>query len=83
MKHIKYLGAAALALLLLPATTFAKDKDKNEGTLLLSSPVQVGSTTLEPGTYHVTLQATDKSGNAKTRTVTLIIKHPKKTKSTR
>jgi tungstate transport system substrate-binding protein len=39
--------------------------------------------TLKPGTYHVTLQATDRSGNAKTRTATLIIKHPKKTKSTR
>jgi tungstate transport system substrate-binding protein len=39
--------------------------------------------TLKPGNYHVTLQATDKAGNTKTSTVTLIIKHPKKTKSTR
>jgi hypothetical protein len=65
MKHIKYLGAAALALLLLPATTFAKDKnkDENEGTLMLSSPVQVGSTMLEPGTYKVEWQDSGSTAN--------------------
>ncbi len=55
MKYIKYLGGAALAgLLALPATAFAKDK--NEGNLLLSDPVQVGSTQLEPGNYKVEWQ---------------------------
>ena len=39
--------------------------------------------TLKPGAYHVTLKATDKAGNAKTRTVSLTIKHPKKAKSSR
>ena len=38
--------------------------------------------TLKPGAYHVTLKATDKAGNAKTRTVSLTIKHPKTTKKT-
>ncbi|MGA9801457.1 MAG: hypothetical protein WBQ68_20730 [Terriglobales bacterium] len=68
MKHIQYLSAAALALLLLlPATTFAKDKnkdkDKNEGTLMLSSPVQVGSAMLEPGTYKVEWQDSGSTAN--------------------
>jgi hypothetical protein len=67
MKHIQYLSAAALALMLLPATTFAKDKskdkDKNEGTLMLSSPVQVGSTMLEPGTYKVEWQNSGSTAN--------------------
>ena len=53
MKCTKYLGGAALAglLLLLPASTFAKDK--NQGNLKLFDPVQVGSTQLEPGDYKV------------------------------
>jgi hypothetical protein len=63
MKHINCLSAAALALLLLPATTFAKDKDKNEGTLMLSSQVQVGSTMLEPGTYKVEWQNSGSTAN--------------------
>jgi hypothetical protein len=64
MKHVKYLSAAALALLLLPATTFAKDnKDKNEGTLLISSPMQVGSTLLEPGNYKVEWQNSGSTAN--------------------
>jgi hypothetical protein len=65
MKHIHYLSAAALALWLLSPTTFAKDKDKdkNGGTLMLSSPVQVGSTTLEPGTYKVEWQDSGSTAN--------------------
>jgi hypothetical protein len=64
MKYVKYLGGAALAgLLLLPATTFAKDKDMNEGNLLLSDPVQVGSTVLEPGNYKVEWQGSGPSVN--------------------
>lgn len=52
MEYLKYLGGAALAgLLLLPVSTFAKDK--NEGALTLSDPVQVGTTVLEPGQYKV------------------------------
>jgi|SRR5579862_1026460 len=67
MKHIHYLSAAALALLLFPATTFAKDKDKdkdrNQGTLMLSSPVRVGSTLLEPGAYKVEWQGSGSTAN--------------------
>lgn len=52
MKYMKYLGGAALAgLLLLPASTFARDK--NEGNLKLSETVRVGSTQLEAGNYKV------------------------------
>lgn len=52
MKCTKYLGGAALAgLMLLPASSFAKDK--NQGNLKLFDPVQVGSTQLEPGDYKV------------------------------
>jgi tungstate transport system substrate-binding protein len=36
---------------------------------------------LKPGTYHVTLQATDRAGNVKTRTVTLVVKAPAKKKT--
>jgi hypothetical protein len=52
-------------------------------TTLNAGTVSRSFKTLKPGTYHVTLQATDRAGNAKTRTVTLIVKHPKKVKSTR
>ncbi|HEY6759309.1 MAG TPA: substrate-binding domain-containing protein [Baekduia sp.] len=38
---------------------------------------------LKPGTYHVTLTATDKAGNVKTRTVTLVVKAPAKKKTTK
>ncbi|MGA9814064.1 MAG: hypothetical protein WBQ64_14855 [Terriglobales bacterium] len=52
MKYMTYLGGAALAgLLLLPASTFARDK--NEGNLKLSETVRVGSTQLEAGNYKV------------------------------
>ena len=52
MNYMKYLGGAALAgLLLLPASTFARDK--NQGNLKLFDPVVVGSTQLEPGNYKV------------------------------
>ena len=52
MKYMEYLGGMALAgLLLLPTSTFAKDK--NEGNLTLSDPVHIGSTVLEPGDYKV------------------------------
>ena len=52
MKCTKYLGGAALAgLMLLPASSFAKDK--NQGNLKLFDPVQVGSSRLEPGDYKV------------------------------
>lgn len=62
MKYIKYLGGAALAgLLALPVTAFAKDK--NEGNLMLSNPVQVGSTQLEPGNYKVEWQGSGPNVN--------------------
>lgn len=62
MKNIKYLGGAVLAgLLALPVTAFAKDK--NEGNLMLSSPVQVGSTQLEPGSYKVEWQGSGPTVN--------------------
>jgi len=52
MKYVEHLGAAALVgLLLLPVTTFAKDK--NEGSLKLFDTVRVGSTQLQPGNYKV------------------------------
>jgi hypothetical protein len=52
MKCTKYLGGAALAgLLLLPASTFARDK--NQGNLKLFDPVLLGSTQLQPGNYKV------------------------------
>jgi hypothetical protein len=52
MKYMEYLGGMALVgLLLLPASTFAKDK--NEGNLTISDPVHVGSTVLKPGDYKV------------------------------
>lgn len=52
MNYMKYVGGAALAgLLLLPASTFARDK--NEGNLKLFDTVRVGSTQLEPGNYKV------------------------------
>jgi hypothetical protein len=66
MTYIKYLGAAALAaLLLLPATTFARDKekDKNEGNLMISDPVQLGSTVFEPGNYKVEWQGSGPAVN--------------------
>jgi hypothetical protein len=66
MNYPKYLGGAVLAgLLLLPATTFARDKDKNknEGNLMLSDPVQVGSTVLEPGNYKVEWQGSGPNVN--------------------
>ncbi len=63
MRHIKYLGGAVLAgLLALPVTAFAKDK--NEGNLMLSAPVQVGSTQLQPGSYKVEWQGSGPAVNA-------------------
>ncbi len=62
MKYIKYLGGAVLAgLLALPVTAFAKDK--NEGNLMLSAPVQVGSTQLQPGSYKVEWQGSGPAVN--------------------
>lgn len=62
MKYIKYLGGAALAgLLVLPVSSFAKDK--NEGNLTLANPVQVGSTQLQPGNYKVEWQGSGPAVN--------------------
>jgi hypothetical protein len=51
MKLSKYLPAAAALLLLLPFSAYARSKDS--GSLSLSSPLNIGSTQLEPGSYKV------------------------------
>ncbi len=62
MKYTEFLGGVALAgLLLLPVATFARDK--NEGDLSLSNPVQVGSTLLKPGDYKVEWHGTGPTVN--------------------
>jgi len=51
MKSGKYLALFAGVVMLLPLSAFARQK--NEGTLKLYDPAEIGSTRLEPGTYKV------------------------------
>jgi len=54
MKSIRYLAILPTLLLLFPFCALAKDK--NHHSLGISDSVQVGTTQLQPGTYHVKWQ---------------------------
>jgi hypothetical protein len=51
MRFPKYLMLLATFTLLLPASGFARSK--NRGTMTLMEPAKIGSTELQPGTYKV------------------------------
>ena len=54
MKSLKYISLLATLALAFPLSSFAKDK--NEHTVTLSDPVQVGGTQLKPGDYKLEWQ---------------------------
>ena len=63
MLKSKFVTAAVLSLMmLLPLSVFARNKSTD---INLAQPTQVGDTTLEPGTYHVTVTPST-SGNSVT-----------------
>lgn len=51
MNLVKYLMLLALFTILIPASSFARTKDR--GTMQLMEPAEIGSTQLQPGTYQV------------------------------
>jgi hypothetical protein len=56
MKTLKYMALLSTLALLFPLSSFARDK--NERTVTISDPVQIGSTQLKPGNYRVEWQGT-------------------------
>jgi hypothetical protein len=56
MKRLKYVVGLATLALAFPLTLFARGK--NEHTVTISDPVQVGGTQLKPGDYRVEWQGT-------------------------
>jgi hypothetical protein len=51
MRFMKYLMLSAMFTLLIPASSFARTKDR--GSMQLTEPAEIGSTLLQPGTYQV------------------------------
>jgi len=56
MKSLKYLALLSSLALLFPLGALARDK--NEHSVDISDPVQIGTTSLQPGTYKVEWQGT-------------------------
>jgi hypothetical protein len=54
VKFPKYLALLALASLLIPASVLARDK--NEHSVIISNPLEVGHIQLQPGTYKLEWQ---------------------------
>jgi hypothetical protein len=56
MKLLKYMALLSTLALAFPLSSFARDK--NEHSVTISDPVQIGSTQLQPGDYKVEWQGT-------------------------
>lgn len=63
MTNVKYLALLATLLLMTPLCALAKDK--NQHSVEISDPVQVGTTQLKPGNYKVEWQEVGPAVNVK------------------
>jgi hypothetical protein len=61
MKLAKSLTLLAVLSVLIPAASFARDK--NQGKMVLDEPAQIGSTQLKPGTYNIEWQGSGPAVN--------------------